>query len=72
MSNIYTLYKMHPSGSSVKNLPAMQEVQDTRVRSPGREDALEAWQPTPMLLPGESHGQRSRWAAAHGVTKRWT
>ena len=26
----------------------------------GREDPIEAgWQPTPILLPGESHGQRS-------------
>ena len=31
-----------------------------RVRSLGREDALEEGvQPTPVLLPGESHGQRS-------------
>ena len=42
----------------VKNLPAMQE---TQVRSPGREDPLGdgGWQPTPVFLPGESHGQRS-------------
>ena len=30
------------------------------------------WHPTPVLLPGESHGQRSLWAAVHGVTKSWT
>ena len=30
------------------------------VRSLGQEDPLErAWQPTPVFLPGESHGQRS-------------
>ena len=41
----------------VKNLPAMQE---TGVPSLGWEDPLEeAWQPTPVFLPGESHGQRS-------------
>ena len=29
-------------------------------QSPGQEDALEeTWQPTPIFLPGESHGQRS-------------
>ena len=28
-------------GSAVKNLPAMQELQDTRVRSLGQEDPLE-------------------------------
>ena len=41
----------------VKNLPAMQE---TGVPSPSREDQLEEWQPTPVLLPGEFHGQRSQ------------
>ena len=42
---------------TVKNLPAVQETQD---RSLGREDALEeGMQPTPVLLPGKSHGQRS-------------
>ena len=27
------------------------------------------WQPTPVFLPGESHGQRSLGATVHGVTK---
>ena len=41
----------------VKNLPAMQE---TSVLSLDQEDPLEKeWQPTPVLLPGEFHGQRS-------------
>ena len=40
-----------------KNLPAMPE---TQVRSLGQEDFLkEAWQPTPVFLSGESHGQRN-------------
>ena len=44
-----------PSGSVVKDLPVMQEAQ---VQSLGKEDPLEeAWQPTPVFLPGESHGQ---------------
>ena len=30
-----------PGGSVVKNLPAMQEPQETRVRSLGQEDPLE-------------------------------
>ena len=39
------------------NLPAMQE---TWVQSLGWEDPLEKeMQPTPVFLPGESHGQRS-------------
>ena len=29
------------------------------VRPLGQEDALDDWQPTPVFLPGESHGQRS-------------
>ena len=41
----------------VKNLPAMQE---TGVRSQGREDPLEKeMAPTPVFLPGKSHGLRS-------------
>ena len=27
------------------------------------------WLPTPVFLPGESHGQRSLWATVHGVAK---
>ena len=30
-----------PCGSAVKNLPAVQELQETQVRSLGREDPLE-------------------------------
>ena len=60
-----------PRGSVVKNPPAMQEVW---VRSLAEEDPLEKemathssmlawrrkWQPTPVCLPGEVHGQRCR------------
>ena len=28
-----------------------------------------AWQPTPVFLSGESHGQRSWWAMVHSVEK---
>ena len=35
------MLKGFPGGSVVKNLPAMQEPQETRVRSLGQEDALE-------------------------------
>ena len=32
-----------------------------------------AWQPTPVCLPGEPHGQRGIWwATVHGVAKSWT
>ena len=41
----------------LKHLPAMRE---TWVRSLGWEESLEKeMQPTPVLLPGESHGGRS-------------
>ena len=41
----------------VKNLPAMWE---TWVRSLGQENPLErGWQPSPVFLPEEFHGQRS-------------
>ena len=42
---------------TVKNLPVMQE---TRVWSLDQEDPWRRkWQPTPVFLPGEFHGQRS-------------
>ena len=54
----------------VKNLPAMQEA---RVRSLGQEDPLErAWQPTPVFLAGESHGQRSLVGYSPWGSKSWT
>ena len=30
------------------------------------------WQPTPVFLPGKSHGQRSLAATVYGVAKSWT
>ena len=53
----------------IKNPPAMQE---TWVRSLGREDPLwrRKWQPTPVFLPRESHGQMSQTGyTVHGVAK---
>ena len=53
-----------PGGSAVKSPPAVQETQERRAQSLGREDrsipGRRAWQPTPVFfLPGESHGPRS-------------
>ena len=51
----------------VKNRPAVQE---TRIRSLGQEDPLEKkWQPTPVFLLGEVHGQRSLVGYSPGVAK---
>ena len=44
-----------PGGSVVKNPLAKQE---TWVQSPGWKDPLK-WQPTPVILPEKSHGQRN-------------
>ena len=46
-----------PGGSAVKSPPAVQEMsaQSLDQKIPWRR----AWQPTPVFLPGESHGQRS-------------
>ena len=57
-----------------KNSRAVWETWD---QSLGWEDPLEegmATQPTPVSLPGESHGQRSLagYSPVHGVTKSWT
>ena len=30
------------------------------------------WQPTPVFLPGKSHGQKSLVGYSHGVAKSWT
>ena len=44
----------------IKNPPVIQEPQETQVRSLGGEDPLEKGMAThSILLPGESHGQRS-------------
>ena len=46
-----------PSGSTVKNLLAIQETQEMWIQSLGGANPLE--QTTRVFLPGESHGQRS-------------
>ena len=45
-------------GSAVRNPPAVQEKQETQETWVGK-TPWRAWQPTPVFLPGESHGQRS-------------
>ena len=66
-------------GSAVKNSPAVQEM---HVQSMGEEDPWRRkWQPIPVFLPGDFHGQRSLenpmdkgiWQAiVCRVTKNWT
>ena len=44
-------------GTVVKNLPANAEATGDTVSAPG--SGRRKWQPTPVFLPGKSHGQRS-------------
>ena len=58
-----------PGGSVVKNLPA--NVGDAGLISgSGRSPRKRKWQPTPVLLPGNSHGQRSLAGYSPRVYKR--
>ena len=63
--------KGFPGSSAVKNPLSIQE----RHRSHGSDPWVRKipWrreqQPTPVFLPGESHGQMSLWATVHGVAK---
>ena len=54
------IYLRNIIGSAVKNPPAMQELQEMRVLSLGREDPLEEEIVThSSILAGKAHGQRS-------------
>jgi len=46
-------------GSVVKNLPAIQETRCEFDSWVGRIPWRRKWQPTPVFLPGKSHGQGS-------------
>ena len=49
-----------PGGSVGKNLPATAgDVRDAGSVSGSERCAGRKWQPTPVFLPGKSHGQRS-------------
>ena len=53
----------------VKNLSANAEDVRSMGLIPGKNTWRKAWQPTPVSLPGESHGQRSLAAIVHRVAK---
>ena len=73
-SDVITFYGnclVHACGK-VKNLPVMQETQETWVQSLGQEDPLEKEMAThSSILPVKSPGQRSlvNYITVHGVTK---
>ena len=53
------MYPTNPGGLAVKDLPAsVGGIRDSG-SSLCQRDPLEAWQPTPVLLPGESPGETS-------------
>ena len=57
-----------PGGQTVKNPTAVQE---TRVQSLGKIPWRRKGQPTPVLLPGESHGQSSLVVCLPWSCKKW-
>ena len=59
-----------PGGSAVKNLLGIQDtwVQSLGGKIPWRRE----WLPTPVLLPGEFHGQGVWQAIVHGVHCTYT
>ena len=69
MSTLRLMLNASLVAQMVKNLPATQEI---TVQTMGWEDPLREWQSTPIILPGESQGQRRLWATLHGVAKSWT
>ena len=61
-----------PGGSAVKNPPANAGDAGSFPGS-GKSPQGRKWQPTPVFLPGESHGQRSLMDyTVHRVAKGWT
>jgi len=56
-----------PGGAVVKNPPANAGDGGDRKTPWTRK-----WQPTPVFLPGKSHGQRSQVGYIHGVAKSQT
>ena len=63
LHRLYTSPSSHlgcPSGSVVKNLPTMQELQETWVRSLGREDPLKEGLVTHSSIPAEKIIPRQR------------
>ena len=63
-----------PSGSAVKNLPAVQEKQEMQVQSLGQEDPLEEGVANPFQYSclENSMDREFWWATVHGVAKSQT
>ena len=61
ISDLSELTFVFPDGSVVKNPPVKAGDIEDAGSDPwvGKTHGRRKWQPTPVLLPGESHGQRS-------------
>ena len=59
-------YLLNSSGSFVPDAPYFV-LEDPNLAIQRRQ-----WHPTPVLLPGKSHGRRSLVGSVHGVAKSWT
>ena len=65
---------VNTGAQTVNNLSAVQESQGPSLHQDGPLE--KAWQPTPVFLPGESHGQRSlegcsAWGCKESDTTEW-
>ena len=63
-----------PGGSMGKESACSARDTGRRVFDPWARKILwrRPWQPTPVFLPGESHGQRNQWTTVHGGAKSQT
>ena len=59
------IYRGFPGASEAKNLPANAVDEDL---IPGKGVWRRKWQPTPVFLPGKSHGQKSKRVGPNSVT----
>ena len=66
--------KIRMGGAVVKNLPANARRHKRHRFNPwvGKIAWRRAWHPTPIFLPGESHGQRRLVGYRPWVTQSWT
>ena len=73
IASAYSGHLRFPGGSTVNNLPAMQETQDMWGQSLGQEDNPgEGMATHPSILAWRIPMDRGAWwATVHGITKSW-
>ena len=69
IANIYPSIESFTGGSAVKKIRWRSRRSCTFDPWVGKIPWRRAWQPTPVFLPGESHGQRSLGGTVHRVAK---